>query len=486
MPLQLLSVTSEVYPLIKTGGLADVAGALPAALARQDIAVITLMPGYPAVMKAMGEGEPVRRYENLMGGPGTLRRGRAADLDLLVLDAPHLFAREGNPYLGPDGRDWPDNPLRFAALSRVAADIAEGALGSYAPDVVQAHDWQTGLTPAYLHYNRPARRPPVVTTIHNLAFQGVFPAYLLGTLGLPAEAFSLEGLEYFGAISFLKGGILFADHVTTVSPSYAREITTPEGGMGLEGLLGGRARDLSGILNGIDTAVWDPAHDPLIPSPFSANDLGGRAADKAALQTAFGLDAAPDAFLVASIGRLTEQKGLDLLLDALPGLLEDGAQFVLLGSGDKALEASFAAAAASHPGQVGCRIGYDETLAHLLQAGADALVVPSRFEPCGLTQLCALRYGAVPVVSRVGGLADTVIDASPVALRQGVATGFQFAPTSSAMLSDALRRAAALFRAGGDGWARLQRNGLATDVSWDIAAKEYAALFRRLVSSPSA
>jgi starch synthase len=485
MPLQLLSVTSEVYPLVKTGGLADVAGALPAALARQDIAVTTLMPGYPAVMQAIGEGVPVRRYENLMGGPGTLRRGRAADLDLLVLDAPHLFAREGNPYLGPDGRDWPDNPLRFAALSRVAADIAEGALGSYAPDVVQAHDWQAGLTPAYLHYNRPSRRPPVVTTIHNLAFQGVFPAYLLGTLGLPAEAFSLDGLEYFGAISFLKGGILFADHVTTVSPSYAREITTAEGGMGLEGLLGGRARHLTGILNGIDTRVWDPAHDPLIPSPFSADDLSGRAADKAALQVEFGLEAAPDAFLVASIGRLTEQKGLDLLLGTLPDLLADGAQFVLLGSGDRALEAAFTAAAASNPGQVGCRIGYDEALAHLVQAGADALVVPSRFEPCGLTQLCALRYGAVPLVARVGGLADTVIDASPVALRQGVATGFQFVPSSSAMLSDALRRAAALFR-DPEGWAQLQQNGMATDVSWDSAAKEYAALFRRLVSSPSA
>lgn len=485
MPLQLLSITSEVYPLVKTGGLADVAGALPAALGRQDIAVTTLMPGYPSVMQAMGEGVPVRRYENLMGGPGTLRRGRAADLDLLVLDAPHLFTREGNPYLGPDGRDWPDNPLRFAALSRVAADIAEGALGSYAPDVVQAHDWQAGLTPAYLHYNRPSRRPPVVTTIHNLAFQGVFPAYLLGTLGLPAEAFSLDGLEYFGAISFLKGGILFADHVTTVSPSYAREITTTEGGMGLEGLLGGRARDLSGILNGIDTSVWDPARDPLIPSAFSADDLSGRAADKAALQTAFGLDAAPDALLVASIGRLTEQKGLDLLLGALPDLLADGAQFVLLGSGEPALEAAFTAAAASNPGQVGCRIGYDEALAHLVQAGADALVVPSRFEPCGLTQLCALRYGAVPVVSRVGGLADTVIDASPAALRQGVATGFQFVPSSSAMLSDALRRAAALFR-DVDQWARVQRNGMASDVSWDSAAKEYAALFRRLVSSPSA
>ncbi|UYY59190.1 glycogen synthase GlgA [Sphingomonas sp. S2-65] len=486
MPLELLSVTSEVYPLVKTGGLADVAGALPAALARQDIIVTTLMPGYPAVLQAIGEGVPVRRYENLMGGPGTLRRGRAADLDLLVLDAPHLFARDGNPYLGPDGRDWPDNALRFAALARVAADIAEGALGSYAPDIVQAHDWQAGLTPAYLHYNRPTRRPPVLTTIHNLAFQGVFPAYLLGTLGLPAEAFALDGLEYFGAISFLKGGILFADHITTVSPSYAREITTAQGGMGLEGLLAGRARDLSGILNGIDTSVWDPANDPSIPAAFSASDLTGRPKDKAALQAEFGLDTAPDAFLVASVGRLTEQKGLDLLLGALPALIEEGVQFAILGSGDRTLEAAFLAAASRHPGQVGCRIGYDEGLAHLVQAGADALVVPSRFEPCGLTQLCALRYGSVPVVSQVGGLADTVIDASPVALRQGVATGFQFTPPSARMLTDALRRAAKLFREDRTAWQRLQQNGLATDVSWDSAAREYAALFRKLLSPPSA
>jgi starch synthase len=484
MPLHLLSVASELYPLVKTGGLADVAGALPGALARQDVAVTTLVPGYPAVLSALDDAAEVHRYDALMGGPAVLRRGRAAGLDLLVLDAPHLFARDGNIYLGPDGRDWPDNALRFAAFSRAAADVATGLLADYRPDVVQAHDWQAGLTAAYLHYDRPAQRPPVVTTIHNLAFQGIFPAYLLGTLGLPAEAFALDGLEYFGSISFLKGGLIFADRITTVSPTYATEITMPDGGMGLDGLLAGRARDLVGILNGIDVDVWDPATDAAIASHYSRDDLAGRAANKRALQQSLGLADDPDAFLLGSIGRLTGQKGMDVLIDVLPELMMRKGQFVLLGSGDRALEEAFLAAAAAHPDRIACRIGYDEQLAHQIQAGVDAFVVPSRFEPCGLTQMYALRYGAVPIVSRVGGLADTVIDASPFALGQGVATGIQFAPVSPAALGAALRRAMELYR-DRDGWRRMQDNGMTTDVSWDSAAKAYAALFRSL-TQPSA
>ncbi|WP_294390271.1 glycogen synthase GlgA [uncultured Sphingomonas sp.] len=484
MTLRLLSVASELYPLIKTGGLADVAGALPAALARQDVAVVTMVPGYPAVMDALDGAETVHRYDALMGGPAELRRGRAAGLDLLVLDAPHLFARPGNPYLGPDGRDWPDNPLRFAAFSRAAADVAAGLLDDYQPDAVQAHDWQAGLTAAYLHYDRPARRPGVVTTIHNLAFQGVFPAYLLGAIGLPAEAFALEGLEYFGQISFLKGGLIFADRITTVSPTYASEITLPDAGMGLDGLLAGRADTLSGILNGIDTEVWDPARDDLLAERYSADTLPKRAANKRALQDAFGLAASPDAFLLGSVGRLTEQKGMDVLLEVLPDLLARGGQFVLLGSGDAGLEQAFSALAAAFPGQVACRIGYDEAVSHRIQAGVDAFVVPSRFEPCGLTQMYALRYGAVPIVARVGGLADTVIDASPFALNQGVATGFQFAPISPPMLRAALKRAMALYDDKAT-WARLQANGMASDVSWASAAKAYAALFKRVAVRPS-
>lgn len=480
MPLNLLSVTPEIFPLIKTGGLADVAGALPAALARQGVAVRTLVPGYPQVLAALDDAGSVYDYADLMGGPASVRSGTAAGLDLLVIDAPHLYARDGNPYLAPDGSDWPDNPLRFAALARVAADIAGGRMLGWQPDVVQAHDWQAALTPVYLHYDRPERRPPVVMTIHNMAFQGIFPAYLLGTLGLPAEAFTIEALEYYGSIGFLKGGLIFADHINTVSPTYAREILTPEGGMALDGLLNSRAADVSGILNGIDTDVWNPATDPLIAAHYSADAVAGRAANKLALQQAFGLPQSADRFLVGSVGRLTTQKGIDLLLEALPTLIEMGGQFVLLGSGDADAERACRALAAAHPDAVACRIGYDESVAHLIQAGVDAFVVPSRFEPCGLTQLCALRYGAVPIVSRVGGLADTVIDANPAALSVSAATGVTFAPDSSAALIDAFRRTIALYR-DTPTWSAVQHNGVTADVSWEQAASHYAALFHRLI-----
>ena len=486
MPLNLLSVTPEIFPLIKTGGLADVAGALPAALGRQGIAVRTLVPGYPQVLAAMDEtdrdgADPVHDYGDLMGGPAHIRAGTAAGLDLLVIDAPHLYERQGNPYLAPNGKDWPDNPARFAALARVAADIAGGRMAAWQPDVVQAHDWQAALTPAYLHFDKAERHPPVVVTIHNMAFQGIFPAHLLGTLGFPAEALSIEALEYYGSIGFLKGGLIFADHITTVSPTYAREILTPEGGMGLNGLLNSRATHLSGILNGIDTDVWNPATDPLIAAHYSADAVAARSANKLALQAAFGLPQAVDRFLVGSVGRLTTQKGIDLLLEALPTLIEMGGQFVLLGSGDAAAERACRALAAANPDAVACRIGYDEGVAHLIQAGADAFVVPSRFEPCGLTQLCALRYGAVPIVSRVGGLADTVIDANPAALGVGAATGLTFAPDSAATLIDALRRTIALYRDAAT-WSVVQHTGLTADVSWEQAASQYAALFRRLLT----
>ncbi|QAY77604.1 glycogen synthase GlgA [Sphingosinicella sp. BN140058] len=476
--LQVLSVASEVYPLIKTGGLADVAGALPGALAGEGIAMRTLVPGYPAVTGALKRAQAVHAFDDLFGGPARLLAGKAAGLDLLVIDAPHLYARPGNPYLGADGRDWPDNAFRFAALARVAAALGRGLLPAYRPSVIHCHDWQAGLTPAYVAFGEgPA--VPTVMTVHNLAFQGAFPADLLEALGLPPRAFTVDGVEYHGQIGFLKAGLRLADRITTVSPTYANEICSDEFGMGLQGLLRGRAERLQGILNGIDTAVWDPAADPLIPAPYDAADPASRAADKAALQAEMGLDEAPDTLLFAVISRLGWQKGLDLLLDALPLLIAEGAQLALLGSGDAALEAGFRAAADAHPGRIACRIGYDEGLAHRIQAGADALLVPSRFEPCGLTQLCALRYGAVPVVARVGGLADTVIDASPMALAAGAATGVMFSPVNQTMFEGALRRTAALYRQPAT-WSRLQANGMATDVSWHGPAQDYARLFRSL------
>ena len=472
-PARVLAVASEVYPIIKTGGLADVAGALPIALKAHDVEMRTLMPGYPDVMRLLSGAEEIRRWPDYFGGPGRLLAGSHDGLDLFVLDVPHLYERPGNPYVTADGVDWPDNGVRFAALSRVAADIGHGLVPAFVPDVVHAHDWQAGLAPAYLHYdNRP--RPGTVMTIHNMAYQGKFARELVGAIGLPPEAsFDVHGLEYFGGISFLKAGLQLADRITTVSPTYAREIQSDEGGMGFGGLLRERAGVLSGILNGIDISVWNPHTDPHIAYRFSAEELSFRSANKAALQQRLGLDPRPDALLLGVISRLSWQKGLDLLLEAMPTILGDGMQLALLGSGDAELQDRYQGTARGHPGRIAAVIGYDEALAHLIQAGSDALIVPSRFEPCGLTQLCALRYGAVPIVSRVGGLADTVSDAS---------TGFTFGPVTSQNLSAALRRASFAFH-DKPAWRQLQLAGLATDVSWRNRAGEYATLYRDLMTS---
>ncbi|HEX3993358.1 MAG TPA: glycogen synthase GlgA, partial [Acetobacteraceae bacterium] len=455
-PVRVLSVASEIYPIIKTGGLADVVGALPSALKAEGIEARTLVPGYPAVTAALQAAEEVLSWPDFHGGPARVLAGSCAGIDLFVLDAAHLFARPGNPYSSPDGADWPDNAIRFAGLGRVAADIAQRAIPAFVPDIVHTHDWQAGLTHAYLRYSdRP--RPGTVMTVHNLAFQGQFPRAMLRELGLPPESFNIDGVEYYGSIGFLKAGLRFADRITTVSPTYALEIQRPDEGMGLDGLLRGRADLLSGILNGIDTAVWNPATDPHIASRFDAVRLEGRAPNKAALQQRLGLRVAPDAFLLGVISRLSWQKGLDLLLETLPALLNEPIQIAVLGNGDADLQNRYRAAAEAHPDRIGVLVGYDESLAHLIQAGADALVVPSRFEPCGLTQLCALRYGAVPIVSRVGGLADTVVDADNVPTSDKAATGITFSPVTTDNLTAAIRRAHALFRKG-DVWPALQHN----------------------------
>jgi len=474
--LSVLSVTSELFPLIKTGGLADVAGALPVALAAERVRVVSLLPGYPAVMKALDRVETVREYPDLFGGAARLVSANAHQLELFVIDAPHLYARPGSPYLTPDGRDWPDNARRFAALGRVAADLGQGAVPGFIPDIVHAHDWQAALAPAYLHYGD-VPRPGTVVTIHNIAFQGIFPADLLYELGFPPHAFTVDGLEYYGQIGFLKAGLRLADRVTTVSPTYAKEIQTPEGGMGLDGLLRSRSKDVFGILNGIDESVWDPASDRSLVATFTKDALERRSANKEALQRRLGLDADADALLFGVVSRLSEQKGLDLVLAALPSLLADGAQLALLGAGERTLEESFRVASIVYPGQVGCFFGYDEGLAHLIQGGSDALLVPSRFEPCGLTQLCAMRYGNVPIVSRVGGLADTVIDANEMAIASGVATGFQFSPVNLIGLADAISRAKTCW-SDGDSWRGIQQNGMKTEVGWSRPAKRYAQLYR--------
>ena len=482
--MHVLSVTSEIFPLLKTGGLADVAGALPAALAKEGVAMRTLIPGYPAVMEAVKKPTLEHDYSSMFGGPARLLSGKVKGLNLFILDAPHLYARPGNPYTGPDGKDWPDNARRYAALGKAAADLGLGLLPAYKPAVVHAHDWQAGLAPAYLHYaDKP--RAASVATIHNIAFQGVFPAAFFTELGLPPQAFTYEGVEYFNQVSFLKAGLQLADRVTTVSPTYAFELRTEAGGMGFDKLLRVRAATVSGILNGIDTGVWDPARDSHIANPFTARKLDLRPPNKRALQKQMGLTEAPGALLFAVISRLSWQKGLDLLLEALPALVASGAQLALVGTGDTALEAGFAAAAQRYPGRVGVKLAYDEGLAHLMQAGADALLVPSRFEPCGLTQLCALRYGCVPVVARTGGLADTVIDASEMALASGVATGVQFSPVNTPMLEAALARTAHIW-ADKPAWRQLQENGMWTDVSWARPARHYANLYRAAAAAVQA
>ncbi len=419
--------------------------------------------------------EPVHTDDQFFGGPARLLRGRAAGLDLLVLDAPHLFNRPGNPYTGPNGADWPDNALRFAALSCMAAILATDARIFPLPDILHAHDWQAGLAMAYL--DGAARRPATLLTVHNLAFQGNFPASLLPSLGLPPNAFRIEGAEFHGMVGYLKAGLALADAITTVSPTYAAEIQTPEFGMGFDGLLRHRSKNLHGILNGIDDAIWNPATDSLIASKFDVDHLAGRPINKAALQTQYGLERDPDALLLGVISRLSWQKGLDLLLPTLDTLAPLGAQLVILGAGEPELEHQFRAAAAAHPGRIACFIGYDEARAHQLQAGIDAILIPSRFEPCGLTQLCALRYGALPIVARTGGLADTVIDANAAALAANTGTGLQF---SSGHLPQALHRAAALWSTPAT-WSRLQRNAMQTDVSWRRPAAQYAALYKSLV-----
>ena len=476
--IKVLAVVSEIYPVVKTGGLADVAGALPLALGKLGVEVITLVPGYPAALGGLANAREIWRAEKFFGAQARVLAGMAAGLDLFVLDAPHLFARPGNPYMGPDGRDWPDNALRFGALGRAAAHIGLGDVRGFAPDIIHGHDWQAGLTMAYLAFaGRP--RPRTMMTVHNLAFQGQFPAELLGALSLPPQAYSADAIEYYGGIGFLKAGLQLADRVTTVSPTYAREVQEPAAGCGLDGLLRARASVLSGIINGIDTEVWDPATDPRIVSRYDLTSLAERALNKAALQRRLGLAGEPDRLLFGVVSRLAWQKGLDLLADAVPALLDAGAQLAVLGSGEHELEQRLSSLVAAHPGRIGCLIGYDEDLAHLIQAGADAIFIPSRFEPCGLTQLCAMRYGAVPVVARVGGLADTVIDVRDD--NADAATGLQFSPVDRDTIIAALRRAASLWT-DRDRWRQLQANGMRTDVSWDRPARQYAHLYADLLA----
>ena len=469
-----LSVASECAPLIKTGGLADVVGALPAAMAPLGWRLRTLIPAYRGLVEKLEDPVEVWSSPDLFGGSGRVLAGRAAGLELLLLDAPHLFDRAGGPYHDEDGADWSDNPRRFAALSWVASKIALDGLGDgWIPGILHAHDWQAGFAPIWTH-----GAVPSAMTIHNIAFQGIAPASAMEELRLPHSWFNPGGFEYWGQISALKAGLVAADAITTVSPTYADELTSAEFGFGLEGVIRARTGAMWGILNGVDTQVWNPATDPLIAAQYSAEDLTGKAACAAALREEFGLDPEGGPLCIV-VSRLTRQKGLDLLLAALPALIAGGGQLAVLGTGENDLQDGFLRAAASHPGRVGVRIGYDEALSHRMFAGADVVLVPSRFEPSGLTQMYGLAYGTLPLVARTGGLADSDIDANLAAERASVSNGLQFAPVTAEALIRSIRKMCALY-ARPDIWQRMIQSAMTHTVGWDASARDYAALYDRL------
>lgn len=481
--MKVLHVAAEVFPLVKTGGLADVVAALPVALAEQGADVRLLLPGLPAILEGVQSPRPVIDIGACFGALRVrllLGRLPGSRLPVYVIDAPYLYRRGGSPYQDSHGEEWPDNLQRFALLGWVAAHLAaDDADPHWVPDVVHAHDWHAAMACAYVAEHAPTQAATVFT-VHNLAFQGLFPMHDRSLLGLGSHLMSPAGLEYHGQLSFMKAGLKFADHVTTVSPNYAREIATHEFGCGLDGVIRGRDGDVSGILNGIDDRVWDPATDPAIAQRYDRERPEGKRACRRALQQELKLDLDERSLLLTVVSRLTAQKGLDLVLTALPELLAAGVQLAVQGTGEPALEAAFRMAAQAHPGRVQVFMGYDETRAHRLIAGADAILVPSRFEPCGLTQMYGLRYGTLPIVRRVGGLCDTVSDATPQALAEGTATGFVFDAATPAALERCVRHALALHGQPA-AWAGMMNTAMGQRLSWAGPAGQYLALYRRLL-----
>ena len=462
--MRVLFATPECAPLTKTGGLGDVSAALPAALRTLGHDVRVLMPGYEPALAALPQAAEVAAVQ-LLGEPARLLEAG----DFLLVDCPPLFRRDGGPYQDAAGLDWPDNPRRFAALSRVAALLAGGASPlAWRPQVLHCNDWPCGLAPVYLSFE--TSRAAAVMTVHNLAFQGVFDASWMKPLALPAATFSIEGVEFYGKLSFLKGGLAYADAITTVSPTYAREIETEELGCGLDGLLRARRDVLSGIANGIDAQTWDPQRDPHLAQTYGRWTLERKAANKAALQRRLGLAADPGVPLLGAVCRFTEQKGVDLIAEAADELLGLPAQLALLGSGERRFEEALRALAERRPGAVGLAVGFDEGLAHLIEGGADLFLMPSRFEPCGLNQMYSQRYGTLPVARATGGLVDTVSDGE---------TGFLFAEATRGALVAAVRRALEAWR-DARRWRELQRRAMERDFSWAAPARQYAALYSRL------
>ncbi len=481
--LAVLFVTSEVAPLIKTGGLADVAGALPAALMHAGVDVRVLVPGYKQVMEGVKSKGRLTSFPALGEMPASqiLAGKLPSGVPLMIVDCPRLYDRPGGPYQDASGSNWPDNAVRFGLFSYLGAVLGGAASPiGWRPRIVHCNDWQTGLAPAYLHF-MPGDRARTVMTIHNLAYQGVFPPTTVSRLGLPPSSFAPDGVEYYGNMSFLKAGLHYADHIATVSPNYAREIQQEPLGMGMQGLLAHRAGALTGILNGIDTDAWDPETDPYIQRYYNAVRLPAKQENKHALQQRLGLAAEDRIPLLATIGRFTDQKGLDLLLEIAPDLVRLPAQLAVLGAGDASLQEAFLALARANPGRVAVQIGYDEGLAHQIEAGADIFLMPSRFEPCGLNQMYSQRYGTPPVVHDTGGLHDSVVDCQPVTLADKTATGFMFEPMTGDAFLVAVQRAVAAYY-DKKIWRQLQKNGMARDFSWDASAQRYVLLYESLLN----
>jgi len=478
-----LFVTSEATPLVKTGGLADVSGSLPVALMHRGVDVRVLLPGYPAVMEGVKSKGRLASLPALGELPGSqLLAGKlTGGVPLLIVDCPQLYDRPGGPYQDTTGKDWPDNDLRFGLLSYLGAILASAhsPIG-WRPQVLHCNDWQAGLAPAYLHF-MPRHKARSLMTIHNLAFQGIFPPVTVSRLGLPPSAFGPAGVEYYGNMSFLKAGLQYADRISTVSPNYAREIQREPLGMGMQGLLAHRASDLVGILNGIDTDAWDPETDPYIAKYYNAARLQAKLENKRALQERFALTPDEDVPLVGLIGRMTHQKGFDLVLDCAKDLLGLRVQLAVLGSGDAELQERFQQLARNNPGRVGVHVGYDESMAHVIEAGADIFLMPSRFEPCGLNQMYSQRYGTPVVAHATGGLADSIVDCTPQTIADKTATGFLFSPMTHKGLVEGVSRAVRTY-ADKKLWRQIQKNGMARDFSWDASALHYLELYASLVS----
>lgn len=480
--MKILHVAAEMFPLLKTGGLADVVGALPFAQQAQKQDVRVLLPAFPSITVALPDSPIVAQFETF-AGKVTLRYGeyqaQGQTVGIYLLDAPHLFDREGNPYHDSNYQDYGDNYLRFALLGYVAAEIADGRDAWWQPDTVHAHDWHAGLACIYIK----EKQLPVKTifTIHNIAYQGLFDARHLPEIALPDACFSLDGLEFHGQLSYLKAGIYYADEVTTVSPTFAREITDEANACGLHGLLQIRAAEgrLHGILNGLDEAVWNPETDSCLSAHFKIGAMQGKARNKKWLQKQFALSNDKNALLFVMVTRLTEQKGVDLFIDSIETIIKKRGQIIILGSGAPGFEQALTALADKYPKQIGVFIGYDEDLAHVVIAGGDVIVIPSRFEPCGLTQLYGLKYGTLPLVRRTGGLADTVTDMTEETFRTRTATGFVFDDTTGEALTATVKRALTLWRTPRR-WSSVRANAMRQDFTWKSAAEQYNKLYKIL------